>query len=175
LSSWNAYIVPTDDSRCRGKGSALITHFQAVRLIAGFYNEELGWYAGCDGSVYPSVRFDYMQVYDSDAAHFIPSNTSGGYGAHCPLCLAELDEVIYRLREKWPESHQQKDMSNIQVQCPNCGVRTPLKDMAFEIDTAMTRFFVMLADGEPDEWETEFITDIERTIGCKVRVVMERM
>jgi hypothetical protein len=175
LSEWNACIVPVDDRRCRGKGDALIAHFQTTGLIDGFDDEEHGWYAGGEGPGYPTVHFEYLEVYDSGAAHFIPSGTTGGYGARCPACRAELDETLYRLRDKWPESHEKKDMAGIKARCRSCGTRTPLKDLSFEIDTAMTRFFVMLANAEPEEWEGAFLRDIERIVGCKCRVVMERM
>src|SRR5262249_41337993 len=153
----------------------VIVHLEGVGLIEGVNDEERGWYAGGDGPAYPNVRFEYLEVYDDEAAHFIPSSTSGGYGATCPVCGFKLDKMIYRLREKWPPSHEKKDMSGIVIPCRSCGVKTPLQDLSFEIDTAMTRFFVMLADAEPPEWDGEFVPDIERVIGCKTRIVMERL
>jgi hypothetical protein len=175
LSEWNAYIVPVDDRPCRRKGDALIAHFQSTGLIDGFDDEELGWYAGGEGPGYLGVHFEYLEVYDSDAAHFIPSGTTGGYGARCPACRAELDEALYRLRDGWPESHEKKDMAGIKVRCRSCGARTLLKDLPFEIETAMTHFFVMLANARPEEWDATFLQDVEWIVGCKCRVVMERM
>jgi hypothetical protein len=66
-------------------------------------------------------------------------------------------------------------MFGIQVPCRSCGTKTPLKDLRFEIDTARTRFFVMLAHGEPSEWDAGFVPDIERVLGSKTRIVMRRM
>jgi hypothetical protein len=175
LSEWNASIVPLDDWPCRGKGPALIAHLQAVGLIDGFYEEQYGWYAGGEGPGYPNVRFEFLQVYDSEHAYFIPSGTTGRYGASCPVCGNDLDQTIYRLRDKWPESHQPADMAGLTVPCRRCGVRTLLKDLPFEIDTAMTRFFVMLDGGEPEERDREFVPAIEKVLGCRTRIVMERM
>ncbi len=175
MSEWNAYIVPTDDRRCRGKGPALIAYLESVGLIDGFEDEELGWYAGGDGDAFPTVAFEYAEVYDSEAAHFIPSGTTGGYGARCPACGADLDNTLYRLRDKWPESHEQKDMAGIVVRCRACRAITPLAGLSFEIDTAMTRFYLMLANAEPSEWEAGFLRAVEQVLGCETRVVMERM
>jgi hypothetical protein len=175
VSEWNAYIVPVDDGSCLGKGPALLAYFEAVGLIDGFDDEERGWYAGGEGPAYPNVWFEYLEVYDSEAYLFIPSGTTGGYGATCPVCGYQLDKTLHRLRDKWPESHEKKDMLSITVPCRSCGVKTRLKDLQFEIDTAMTRFFVMLANGEPPEWDAEFVPDIERVLGCKTRIIMERM
>src|SRR5262249_11861507 len=100
---------------------------------------------------------------------------TGAYGATCPICGQKLDKVLFRLRDKWPESHERKDMLGIKVPCRSCGMRTPLKDLRFGIDTAMTRFFVMLAGGEPPEWDADCVPGIERVLACRTRVVMERM
>jgi hypothetical protein len=114
-------------------------------------------------------------VYDSEAYHFIPSGTTGGYGATCSVCGFRLDKTLFRLRDKWPQSHEKKDMSGIVVGCRSCGVKTPLRDLRFGIDTAMTRFFVMLANAEPPEWDPEFVPNIEQGLGCRMRIVLERL
>ena len=175
MSTWNAYIVPLDDAVCVGKGPAVIARLHDLGIIDGFEDEDLGWYMGGTGKAYPNVMFDYIEVYDAaDAAHFIPSAHTGGYGATCPACGAEVEGEL-RDRGEWPESHEKQDMSAIVVPCTPCGAEPLLKDVRFEIPTAMTRFFVMLADGDPSEWEPEFILEIERVLGCGTRIVMERM
>ena len=178
MSTWNAYIVPLDDGPCVGKGPVLVTRLHELGIIDGFEDEELGWYTGGQGKAYPNVMFDYVEVYDApDAYHFIPSATTGGYGATCPACGADVEGELRGDADdgEWPESHEKRDMSGIVVPCRSCGARPLLKDVRFEIPTAMTRFFVMLADASPSEWEPEFLQEVERVLGCKTGIVMERM
>ena len=175
MSYWNAYIVPVDDGRCVGKGPAVVARLHELGIIDGFEDEALGWYTGGADRAYPNVMFDYVEVYDAaDAYHFIPSATTGGYGARCPACGADVEGELCA-RGEWPASHEKRDMSGVVVRCPACGAESLLTDVRFEIPTAMTRFFVMLADGSPSEWEPEFVAEIERVLGCETRVVMERM
>src|SRR5580765_7601992 len=105
MAEWDACIVPTNDRMCRGKKPAVVSYFQQIGLIDGFLDEEYGWYAGGTGEKYPGISFEHIAIYDSDAVCFLPMCHTGEYLAKCPHCKGSLDDVIYELREDWPDYH----------------------------------------------------------------------
>ena len=184
MSEHNIFLVPVDEPfrHCREVSEKVLAFLRERRIVGGCYDEELGWHAAGEHSAQlfsegtaDNPAFEYLIVYDREAAHFIPDNHTGRFGASCSACNAFLDEVIYEFLNEQGEGEDALDVRDTAIKCPICQHPNQLIRLRSEIPTAVTTFYLNFCDVDSFEIADDVQVQIERILGSKLRVIPERL
>lgn len=105
----------------------------------------------------------------------MPDSHTGGFGAICESCNADLDEALYEFLEKQGEADEAQDVADVAIACPSCGRCNPLVGLKAQVDTAVTRFYLNVCVVDSFDLSSEVIRDLEAIVRSPLRLVQERL
>ena len=184
MSERSVYLVPVDEPspRMRDVRDRVVAFLKRRGVIDEFYDKSLGWYAAGSRSADlvcniagDDPAFEYAIVYDRKEAHFVPDSHSGDFGANCLHCQADLDPTLYDMLEEQGDLDDAQDMADYSVTCPSCNRPNSLRILNSEIDTALTRFFINFCCVDTFDLNAEIISELERIVDAKLRIIPERL
>ncbi len=173
----NVYVVPEDP---RGLGphalQRVVDWLIAEGIVGCVYDQGLGWFAPGERSdlLFADVRagdqaFEYVILYAGSSYQFVPNAHTGRFGATCPVCRGDLDEVLHAFVQQGTG-----DASSHALRC-SCGVQTPVARLDCAIETAVTPAYLNFCHVNSGELRDGARAAIEAAMGRPIRIVRERL
>ncbi len=103
----------------------------------------------------------------SNEIKFIDAGANFG-SISCPVCDSEISGEWWSVA--MDEAHQSK-FRNLDIQVPCCGSRTTLNDLNYNFPQGFARFTLTARNPGIPELDEQSIKELERIVGCKLRVI----
>lgn len=110
----------------------------------------------------PEPAFEDCRVHLGNA-YFIPDGDTSEYGAKCPSCAAELEDVL--VVEAIVDFNESDDVDDRQ-KCPKCGKVVNVEKMQCAITTALAPAFLCFVGVKGGDANPELIKALEEATGC---------
>jgi hypothetical protein len=173
----NVYVVPVDPRGLDPDAVPNVMRWLKDEGIVGqVYDEGLGWFAPGARSdlLFTDVRpgeyaFEYVIPYVGPAFQFVPNAHTGRFGATCPVCRGDLDELLHAFVRQ-----STGDASTHALQCA-CGELTPVDRLGCAIETAVTPAYLNFCHVNSGELRDDVRAAIEGMLGQPTRILRERL